>query len=106
MKMTEQERKFADECVFQFFHGDTVENASVGAAERAGYEMPVDVIKAENMAKSLLGKTEIRAYIDAEIERFREIFSDGQRKNLWNYISAFDLGEAETGTLYGAIRMH
>lgn len=106
MSMTKQEKKFADECIFWFFHGDTVEGASVGAAERAGYEMPVDVSKSEEVAKSLLKKPEIRAYIDAEIERFRGIFSDGQRKKLWEYISSFALGEAEAGTLYGAIRMH
>ena len=106
MSMTKQEKVFADECVFCFFHGDTVKNALVGAAEHAGYEMPVDVNKSEALAKSLLEKPEIRAYVDAEIERFREIFSSGQRKKLWNYISAFTPGETETGVWYGDIIMH
>lgn len=106
MSMTKQEKKFADECVLAFFHGDMVKDGSVGAAERAGYEIPVDVTKAEDMAKALLEKPEIKAYVDAEVERFRGIFSDEQRKNLWEHISSFTLGEAETGALYGAITPH
>ena len=59
--MTKQEKVFADECVFWFFHGDAVKNASVGAAEHTGYEMPVDVNKSEALAKSLLEKPEFYA---------------------------------------------
>lgn len=106
MSLTQKEKKFADECVFAFFHGDMVKDTSVGAAERAGYDIPVDVSKAESMVKTLLEKPEVKVYIDTEIERFREIFSDGQRKKLWEYISSFTLGEAETGVFYGAITPH
>ncbi len=107
MNLSEQEKKFADEYVFSFFHAPAVSDAdALGAAEYAGYEVPDDYSKADVLAKSLLNNKNIRQYIDSEIERFRVILSGEQRRNLWKYISEFKEGEPETEGCYGSIINH
>lgn len=104
-EMTQQEKKFADQYVFIFFH-DYSHYPMQYILEYAGYEVPADSYEVDKFGSSLLSKPEIKAYIDAEIERFRKILSGEQRKNLWKYISAFSLGDAEMGACYGAIIPH
>jgi len=108
--ITEQEMNFADEYVMQYFHTNaTYSGMAVSAARCAGYIIPVDESKADDLGKSLLEKAEIRSYIDAEIERFRGILSGNQRNNLWKYISDFVAGIAQPGTNdgdYGDIIRH
>ncbi len=107
MNLTTQEKKFADEYVFQFFHtGNTCSGMAFNAARYAGYEIPVDKPKADALGKSLLEKTEVKEYINSEIERFRSILSGEQRRNLWGYISNFTSGTPETGADYGSIIKH
>ena len=100
--LTEQEKKFADTFVYLFFHLHAI-YAGMGAeaARVAGYDVPDDMNKADNLEKSLLGKEKIKQYIDSEIERFREILSDDQSMNLWKHISEFKPGEAANDLLDG-----
>ena len=106
--ITEQEMNFADEYVMQYFHTNaTYSGMAVSAAKAAGYEVPIDMGKADDLGKSLITKT--KPYIDAEIERFRGILSGNQRNNLWKYISDFVAGIAQPGTNdgdYGDIIRH
>jgi hypothetical protein len=110
MSLTSQEKKFADDYVFQYFHTSAVYSGmAVSAAEYAGYEVPVYESKAELFGKSLLAKKEISEYIDSEIKRFRNILSGQQRRNLWEHISSFKAGTPESGTAsgdYGNIIIH
>lgn len=55
--LTEQEKKFADTFVYLFFHSHAI-YAGMGAeaARVAGYDVPDDMNKADNLEKSLLGK--------------------------------------------------
>lgn len=107
MSLTTQEKKFADEYVFQFFHtGSIYSGMAVNAARYAGYEIPVDEPKADTLGKSLLEKTEVKEYIDSEISRYREILSGEQRRSLWDHISNFTGGTPETGADYGSIIKH
>lgn len=106
--ITEQEMNFADEYVMLFFHtGSSYSGMTVDAARNAGYKIPVDCSKADAIGKSLKEKTQ--AYIDAEVERFRDILSGEQRRNLWKYISDFTAGTPEPGVAsgdYGSITRH
>lgn len=108
--LTKQEQKFADDYVFLYFHAGAVTSGiAVEAARYAGYDIPDDVSKADAIAKTLLHKANIEKYIDAEIQRFREILSGQQRRNLWQHISEFVAGEPEQNTLptdYGNIIRH
>lgn len=110
MSLTAQEKKFADDYVFQYFHtGSTYSGMAVSAAAYAGYEVPGDESKADSLGKSLLAKKEISEYIDSEIKRFRTILSGQQRRNLWEYISSFKAGTPESVTAssdYGDIIRH
>ncbi len=87
--LTEQEMRFADAYVFAFFHCSAVTaGMAEGAAEDAGYNIPVNYMKAHEFVKAL--QTKCQKYIDAEIERFREILSAQQCVNLWKHISDFE----------------
>lgn len=105
---SEQEMNFADNYVFLYFHSSAVyDGMAVYAAKAAGYVVPVDVCKADDLGKSLVTKT--KKYIDAEIERFKAILSGEQRRNLWEYISDFVAGTPEQGVCnndYGSITNH
>lgn len=58
-----------------------------------GIDVPVDRNAADNFARALSEKANIKQYIDSEIERFRGILSDDQSMNLWKHISEFKPGE-------------
>ncbi len=89
--LTEQEMKFADAYVYIHFHSTAIAHDSgTNAMKIAGYEVPTDVHQAQNIANTL--KAKCQKYIDAEVERFREILSTGQCKALWKYISDFEPG--------------
>ena len=100
--LTEQEKKFADTFVYLFFHSHAM-YAGMGAeaARVAGYDVPVDRNAADNFARALSEKANIKQYIDSEIERFREILSDDQSMNLWKHISEFKPGESTNDLLGG-----
>lgn len=105
--LTIQEKKFADDYVFQYFHTNTNSGCmAVNAAVYAGDDVSVDVIKAESLGKFLLQKQSIQQYIDSEIERFRAILSSEQRRNLWAHISQFTAGTPEQNADYGNIINH
>lgn len=105
--LTTQEKKFADDYVFQYFHTGTDSGCkAVNAAIYAGYDVPADVIKAESLGRHLLEKQSIRQYIDSEIERFRVILSSEQRRNFWGHISQFTAGTPEHNADYGNIINH
>ncbi len=107
MNLSEQEKKFSDRYVFNFFHTPAVTGAdALSAAEYAGYEIPDDYNKADALVKSLLNNKNIQQYIDSEIERFRTILSGKQRKNLWKHISEFKVGTPELDGCYGSIINH
>lgn len=107
MGLSEQEKKFADEYVFLHFHAYAVyPGMVVSAAIYAGYDVSADVNKADEFAKSLLKKHNIKQYIDSEIERFRTILSSEQRRSLWVYISQFTAGAPEQEACYGNIIRH
>jgi hypothetical protein len=107
MSLTEQEKKFADEYVFLYFHTTaTYSGMAVNAASYAGYNIPVDVCQADSLGKSLLAKSDIKEYIEQEIKRFRSILSGEQRRNLWGHISQFAAGTPEQGASYGNIINH
>lgn len=108
MSLTTQEKLFADECVFAFFHEMDHVHSARGAAKVAEYEIPVDVRKADDLVKSILEKTEIKEYMESEIERFRSILSGNQRKKLWEHISDFEpsVDVQKTKVEYGAIVPH
>ena len=92
--ITEQEMNFADAYVFLYFHNPAVTcDMAVNAARMSGYEVPSGMHEADALGVSLKGKT--KKYIDAEIERFREILSAEQRKNLWKHISDYAVQEAD-----------
>ena len=100
--LTEQEKKFADAFVYLFFHAPALmPGMKEDAAVYAGYDVPDDMNKADNLEKSLLGKEKIKQYIDSEIERFRGILSDDQSMNLWKHISEFKPGELTNDLLGG-----
>lgn len=105
--LTTQEKNFADDYVFQYFHTSTDSGCmAVKAAVYAGYNVPADVTKAESLGRSLLENKGIRKYIDSEIERFRAILSSEQRRNLWEHISQFTAGTPEHNADYGNIINH
>ena len=107
MSISKKEKAFADEYVFQYFHSNGVTlEMRVSAARFAGYEIPDDVNEAWDMAKALSAKTEINAYINSEIKRFRDILASDQRRNLWKHISDFKPGTPEENTSYGNIIRH
>ena len=100
--ITEQEKKFADAFVYLFFHESAVmPGMKEDAAVYAGYDLPTDINAAENFANDMYQKPSIKQYIDAELERFREILSDDQSMNLWKHISEFKPGESTNDVLYG-----
>ena len=100
--ITEQEKKFADAFVYLFFHAPALmPGMKEDAAAYAGYDLPTDRNAAENFATVLYQKPNIRKYIDAELERFREILSDDQSMNLWKHISEFKPGEVTNDVLCG-----
>lgn len=100
--LTEQEKKFADAFVYLFFHAPALmPGMKEDAAVYAGYDVPVDRNAADNFARALSEKANIKQYIDSEIERFREILSDDQSMNLWKHISEFKPGEAANDLLNG-----
>ena len=77
--LTEQEKKFADAFVYLFFHAPALmPGMKEDAAVYAGYDVPVDRNAADNFARALSEKANIKQYIDSEIERFRGILSDDQ----------------------------
>lgn len=86
--LTEQEKKFADAFVYLFFHAPAL---MPGMKEDA----------ADNFARALSEKANIKQYIDSEIERFRGILSDDQSMNLWKHISEFKPGELTNDLLGG-----
>ena len=103
--LTEQEKKFADEYVFLNFHVHGVcPGMGALAVIYAGYDVSNNT--ADEFAKSLLSKQNIRQYVDSEIERFRSILSSEQRRNLWAYISKFTVGMPEEGACYGNMINH
>lgn len=103
--ITEQEKKFADEYVFLNFHAHGVcPGMGALAVIYAGYDVSNNT--ADEFAKSLLSKQNIRQYVDSEIERFRSILSSEQRRNLWAYISKFAVGTPEQGACYGDMINH
>ena len=103
--LTEQEKKFADEYVFLNFHVHGVcPGMGALAVICAGYDVSSNT--ADEFAKSLLSKQNIRQYVDSEIERFRSILSSEQRRNLWTYISKFTVGAPEQGACYGDMINH
>ena len=108
--ITEQEKKFADEYVFLNFHahGVSLHDAFrlMGALAVIYAEYDVSSNTADEFAKSLLSKQNIRQYVDSEIERFRSILSSEQRRNLWAYISKFTVGTPEQGACYGDMINH
>lgn len=106
MNLTKQEKAFADEYVFRYCHGGGGLETMVSAARHAEYELPDDDPAAWDFGKKLLNTPKIRIYVDAEIKRFREIFSGGQRRNLWKYISDFKPGIAEKYNTYSDIHVH
>lgn len=100
--ITEQEKKFADAFVYLFFHAPALmPGMKEDAAAYAGYDLPTDRNAAENFANTLYQKPSVRKYIDAELERFREILSDDQSMNLWKHISEFKPGESTNDVLCG-----
>lgn len=103
--LAEQEKKFADEYVFLNFHVHGVcPGMGALAVICAGYDVSSNT--ADEFAKSLLSKQNIRQYVDSEIERFRSILSSEQRRNLWAYISKFTVGTPEQGACYGDMINH
>lgn len=103
--ITEQEKKFADEYVFLNFHAHGV-CPGMGALAVIYAEYDVSSNTADEFAKSLLSKQNIRQYVDSEIERFRSILSSEQGRNLWAYISKFTVGTPEQGACYGDMINH
>lgn len=107
MSLTEKEKKFADEYVYGFFHTSAVTTALYAhSAVVAGYAKEANR-NAENIAMELLGKGNVKAYIDSEIERFRGILANEQAKTLWGHISKFEPGESDEECFYsGRIILH
>ncbi len=107
MSLSKQEKKFADEYVYGFFHTGAVTTGLYAlAAVAAGYAKEANR-GAENIAKVLLDKENVKEYIDSEIERFRSILADEQGKALWNHISKFEPGEPDEECFYsGRIMLH
>ena len=100
--LTDQEKKFADAFVYLFFHAPALmPGMKEDAAVYAGYDVPVDRNAADNFARALSEKANIKQYIDSEIERFRGILSDDQSMNLWKHISEFKPGELTNDLLGG-----
>lgn len=106
MKKRKVGKKFADEYVFRFFHAPAVTvEMRLESAKYAGYEISGDHAKDGSIVRTLLEKSDVKAYIDGEIERFRKILVDVQARTLWNHISEFVPGEPEDGTT-GRIYLH
>lgn len=107
MSLTKQEKKFADEYVYGFFHTSAVTTALYArAAVIAGYAKEENN-DARNIAVTLLNKAEVKEYVDSEIERFRNILADGYGKALWNHISKFEPGEPDEECYFsGRITLH
>ena len=107
MSLTEKEKKFADEYVYGFFHTNAVTTALYArSAVVAGYAKEANR-NAENIAMELLGKRNVKEYVDSEIERFRSILADAQGKALWKHISKFEPGESDEECFYsGRIILH
>lgn len=106
MNLSKQEKKFADEYVFRFFHAPAVTvEMRLESAKYAGYAISGNHAKDDAIVNSLLEKSDVKAYIAGEIERFRKILDDDQARALWNHISEFVPGEPEDGTT-GRIYLH
>lgn len=100
--MNTKEQKFADEYVFLYFNSnETI--IGVEAARTAGYDIPKDVVKADDFTEELLEKPAIKTYINEQIEEIKEKLSPEQRRNLWNAINAMELGETTDWSQWGAI---
>ena len=85
MKLTDQEKKFADYFVFLYFHNPAyTPKLSVCAAEYAGYEIPQGYGEAVKFVENL--KEKCADYIESERNRIYEILDVDNRLNLWNVI--------------------
>ena len=107
MSLSKQEKKFADEYVYGFFHTNAVTTSLyTHSAVVAGYAEEANT-DARNIAIALLNKADVKAYVDAEIERFRNILADEHGKALWNHISKFEPSEPDEECYFsGRITLH
>lgn len=103
--MTNQEKKFADECVFMYFNSDetSLRTNAIIAAKYAGYEIPREVTKADLIVNSLLEKVEVKDYIAEQIHTYKAKFDSSQRRKFWDVITAMTLGDPCDWTHYGRI---
>lgn len=104
--MTDQEKKFADEFVFRYFNGEERSGRTIAieVAKYAGYSIPDDVVKADQVAQAIYNTPEIKTYIEDQIQDFKSKLHPSQRRTLWTAIAAMTVGDPGEWNHHGLIQ--
>lgn len=104
--MTDQEKKYADEFLFQYFNSDETGawSIAVQAATMAGYILPESKLKVELLVKAIHTKLEVQTYIKDKISELKEKLHPSQRRVLWKAITETVTGEPDEWEQEGFIK--
>ncbi|MBQ9252752.1 MAG: hypothetical protein IJ188_08965 [Clostridia bacterium] len=92
--MTDQEKEFIEELVFQYFNDTEVTqyDHALAAVKKAGYKESIS-IKYKQIIDELLKREDIQTEIKKQKQLILEKFSGEQRRNLWKAIVNMEIGE-------------